>query len=292
VVVTAAYAIIFPVAIMGNFLAIYIVFRKKSMRSVTNLLLVNMFVGNLLVAFIIMPYSVSYLYVQHHWVGGAAGSLACKLLHFAYALPIAASIFSLLLSSVDRYIAVLQPFKEIKLIRNTKASTTLIWLLSILFMSPYLYKFRAIKMADGNFYCMVDWSPADTVVASQIYFIVIFVFLYTLPLLMIGTLYFRIGLKLWYRKIPGNITKNSTRAAEHAKWKVIKMLIIVVTVFAISWVPAHSMHVLIYFDTQRYLGLPMWFKLMCFWVCHANSAVSPCIFVSLSEKFRHSFLSI
>ncbi|XP_031565461.1 neuromedin-K receptor-like [Actinia tenebrosa] len=291
VVVTSAYAIIFPVALFGNLLAIYIVISKRYMRSVTNLLLVNMFVGNLLVACVVMPYSVSFLFVESRWFGGGFGSFTCKFVHFAYALPIAASIFALLLSSVDRYFAVIYPFSQLHFIRNAKASTAMIWILSFCFISPYLWSFKVLE-GDGLHFCVPDWTPLDPIESPKIYFSILFVALYFVPLAIMSTLYLMIGLKLWKRKIPGNAIRNTKRAAEIAKKKVVKMLIIVVVVFALSWIPTHSMHVLIFFVSERYAALPLILKGLAFWICHANSAISPCLFLVLSEKYRSGLVAI
>lgn len=287
-----AYTIIFPISLIGNFLAIYIVFRKKYMRSVTNLLLVNMFVGNLLVAFVAMPYSVSYAYSENPWIGGWTGSVTCKVVHFAYSLPIGASIFSLLLSSIDRYFAVIYPFKQLYCIRNAMGSTAFIWLSSFICMSPYLYMFKADLMPDGNYYCIIDWSPLNTKKAAKIYYLTLFILLYVIPLIVMALLYFRIGLKLWNRKIPGTVLLNVTRAADRAKKKVVKVLIIVVVVFALSWLPAHITHMIVYYDFELYLAMPRIVAIMAFWICHANSAISPFLFLLLSEKFRSGLLAI
>ncbi|KAK3745534.1 hypothetical protein QZH41_002905 [Actinostola sp. cb2023] len=289
---TTAYTIIFPIALVGNFLAIYIVFRKRYMRSVTNMLLVNMFVGNFLVAFVAMPYSVAYIYLRNPWFEGVVGSLTCKLIHFAYVLPIAASIFALLLSSIDRYFAVIYPFKQLQFICNARASTIFIWLSSSICMSPYLYMFTSTLMKDGNYYCIIDWSPLDTVKSSKIFYLTIFFLLYIIPLLVIASLYLMIGLKLWNRKIPGNVLVNVTRAADKAKKKVVKMLLIVVVVFAVSWIPAHTMHMMIYFNAELYRQIPRLVSIMAFWTCHANSAISPFLFLFMSEKFRSELLAI
>lgn len=291
VIVTAAYAIIFPVALFGNLLAIYIVLSKRYMRSVTNLLLVNMFVGNLLVAFVVMPYSVSFLFVHSRWFGGGIGNFTCKLVHFAYALPIAASIFALLLSSVDRYFAVIYPFSQLHFIRNAKASTAIIWITSFCFMSPYLYSFKVVE-AGGQHFCIPDWSPMDSIESPKVYYSILFVALYFVPLAIMAALYLMIGLKLWKRKIPGNAIRNAKRAAEIAKKKVVKMLIIVVVIFALSWIPPHAMHVLIFSDYEEYFALPLILKGLAFWICHANSAISPCLFLVLSEKYRNGLVAI
>ena len=292
VTVVAAYGVIFPVALLGNLVVILLVMRIPGMRSVTNLLLVNMSVANLLVTLVAMPYSVFLLYVPI-WLSGTVGTLTCKAIHFSYALPIAASIFALLLISLDRYYAVMRPFHRIGLLKRARLATVVIWVSSAIVISPYLVQFKVIEV-EGQSQCMLDWSSygIDTKAATKIYFIFVFVFLYSLPLLVIAVTYFLIGRKLWLRRIPGHQTRANLRAAERSKRKVIKMLIIVVMAFAFSWIPAHVMHFIIYWDSKRFEAIPSLVLMGSFWFCHSYSAISPCLFLTLNENFRVGFFRL
>lgn len=283
---TVAYGIIFPAALLGNVLVIYLVFKLPSMRSLTNMLLVNMCVANLLVTLFAMPYSVLYVFLQNRWLPGHLGNATCKLTHFAYALSIAASIFALLLISLDRYYAVLDPFKRRPVfLRSTRCATLGIWIFSCIFMSPYLFQFRVLQIGSTSF-CLINWSPLNNVTASQVYFIIVFVLLYSLPLLGIGYAYSLIGKNLWHRRIPGQQTMSNRRVAERSKRKVVRMLIIVVVVFALCWIPAHLMHFLSYFQIETYYSLHPLLLLLFFWLCHANSAISPWLFLVMHHNFR------
>ena len=286
VVMTVAYGIIFPVALLGNVLVISLVLKLPSMRSFTNMLLVNMCVANLLVTIFAMPYSTVYLFLQYRWFSGHLGNITCKLTHFSYALSIAASIFALLLISLDRYHAVLHPFRRRpRFLRSVKLTSLGIWFFSCVCMSPYLFQFRIVKY-QAMFVCMIDWSPLDTIVASKVYFITAFVLLYSVPLLGIALAYSLIGRNLWQRKIPGQQMMSNIRVAQRSKLKVIRMLIIVVVVFALCWIPAHLMHFLSYFQKPTYFSLHPLVLLLFYWLCHANSAISPWLFLIMHHNFR------
>lgn len=283
---TVAYGIIFPAALLGNIVVIYLVYKLPSMHTLPNMLLVNMCVANLLVTSFAMPYSILYLFLQYHWLSGHLGNVTCKLTHFSYALSIAASIFALLLISLDRYYAVLHALKRRPLLlRSTKCATLGIWIFSCAFMSPYLFQFRVVRRYSTSF-CIISWSPLDNVTASRAYFITVFVFLYSLPLLGIGFAYSLIGSNLWRRKIPGQQIKSNRRVADRSKHKVVRMLIVVVVVFALCWIPAHLMHFLSYFQTELYFSLHPLIVLLSFWLCHANSAISPWLFLLMHQNFR------
>lgn len=286
VVMSVAYGIIFPVALLGNALVLYLVFKLPSMRSLTNMLLVNMCVANLLVTLFAMPYSIVYLFLQYDWLSGDLGNVTCKLAHFSYALSIAASIFALLLISLDRYYAVLHPFRRRPLLlRSVRLASLGIWIFSCVCMSPYLFQFRTVQYGSASI-CIIRWSPLDTITASRTYFIAVFAFLYSIPLLGIGIAYSFIGRNLWRRKIPGQQTLSNRRVAQRSKRKVVRMLIIVVVVFALCWIPAHVMHFLSYFQKDTYYSLHPLVLFLSFWLCHANSTISPWLFLLMHQNFR------
>lgn len=283
---TVAYSIIFPAALLGNIIVIYLVYKLPSMRHLTNMLLVNMCVANLLVTLFAMPYSVLYVFLQYHWLSGSLGNVTCKLTHFSYALSIAASIIALLLISLDRFYAVLYALRRRPLLlRSTKWASLGIWISSCVFMSPYLFQFRVVAVKTAPL-CIISWEPLDNEIASQAYFFIVFFLLYSLPLTGIALAYTLIGKRLWHRKIPGQHTLSNARVLEQSKRKVVRMLIIVVVVFAICWIPAHLMHFLSYFQRETYFSLHPLVLLMSFWSCHANSAISPWLFLIMHYNFR------
>lgn len=255
-------------------------------------MIANMAVADLLMTFIAMPYSVAYMYVDSRWFGGIMGMITCKMLHFSYALSIAASILTLTVIALDRFFAVAFPFKRASVIRKISATSSMIWILSVILMSPYLYYFKAEQL-DGNYHCLVEWEPiADTSTASRIFFSFMFISLYLVPLFFIAILYSIVSFKLWVRRIPGNPTAANHRHAELSKRRTVKMLVIVVIVFALCWLPAHIMHLFLFFDRETSSKIPNFLFLVAFGVSHANSALNPYLYIVLNKHFRRAFLEV
>lgn len=274
-------------------MTVYIVLSRPYMRSVTNSLIANMAIADLLMTFSAMPYSVAYSYVQSRWFGGIMGMITCKILHFSVTLSIAASILSLIVIALDRFVAVAYPFKRLRSIRKISATSGIIWVLSVILSSPYLYSYKAVLVQDGNYHCFVMWEPlADSLRASRIYFTFVFISLYIVPLFVIAVFYCIISIKLWVRQIPGNPTAANIRHAELGKRRTIKMLIIVVIVFALCWLPAHLMHYFNFYDEKTTRKLPELLYLFAFGVSHANSAINPYLYIILSRNFRRAFLDV
>ena len=62
------YSLIFVIGITGNLLVVYVVVRKKSMRSVTNLFIMNLALSDILICLLAVPFTP--ISVLDHWVLG------------------------------------------------------------------------------------------------------------------------------------------------------------------------------------------------------------------------------
>ena len=295
---TVAYAIIFLVGFLGNITVIHIVATRNYMKTTFNFLIVNMAVGDLLVSLFIMPASVKYFYFGITWIGGGLGSVTCKFVYFAGYISIAASIITLVFISLDRYFAVLKPFVHVPVLRNTKIVTSVIWVSSGLYMSPYIALFDSVlNPNDGKYYCRMSWDIfADTEMEqfkiARSYFLVSLVLLYAVPLVIIAFLYLLIGRYLWAHEIPGNITAINKRQAAKSKRKVLRMLTVVVVVFTLCWLPTHVMHTLTYFTPEVFRALPAYVEPAFYFLSHANSAINPCLFLLLNNRFNQEFRNV
>lgn len=126
----------------------------------------------------------------------------------------------------------------------------------------------------------------------RIYNTVVFAVLYFAPLILIALFYLAICRKLWLRKIPGNPSATNLRTANKSKKRSIKMLIIIVLVFAICWLPVHIMHYYIFYRHDIYKSFPSYVSLAAFFVSHANSAINPFLYITLNKNFMRAFLDI
>lgn len=291
---TSIYVITIIVALLGNVLVIYAVFNFQHMRTTTNVLIANMAVADLITTIFAMPYSIFYLFMQSRWFGGLAGTMACKLVHFIIATTIAASIVALFLVSLERFCAVIYPLKYIKFIHNKKLLTAIIWLVSFASMIVFLVVHRVNEFNDGTVLCQIEWNPEFHPYHSpKVFYSLVSIILYVVPLSCTSVMYIIIIRKLWRRRVPGNRSEVNRRAAIRSRKSVIKMLIVVLVVFALCWLPVHIMHVLINFFYQSvFQKLSPWTVMMLFWVSHANSAINPYIFITMNQSFRKITLSV
>ena len=293
IAVLLVYSLMFLLSLNGNIMTVFIVFTKPYMRSVTNCLIANMAIADLLMTFSAMPYSAAYMYVRSRWFGGIMGMITCKILHFSVALSIAASVLTLVVIALDRFFAVVYPFKRASVIRKIWVVSAIIWVLSGLSMSPYLYYYKTLLLQDGNYHCSVSWEPlANSWEASRIYFSFLFIALYLIPLIIIALFYTIVSFKLWIRRIPGNPSAANVRHAELSKRRTIKMLIVIVIVFSLCWLPAHLMHFFIYFDEETYYKIPSLWQQIAFGVSQGNSSINPYLYIALNRNFRRAYVDV
>ena len=294
---TTAYVVIFIIALFGNTFGLFVVLKKSSRStSVTNLFIANMAVADLLLTFTVMPLHVGYYCLGTAWIGGMLGDITCKALFYLIPVSIAATVLTMMLISFDRFYAIFYPLRE-KIFRKPKILSCTIWILSFVLMLPYPMLFQVRFNSDLNVdQCIQVWpweDPNDTTHAEtyrvlKIFHSTVFVLLYALPLSITIVIYFLICRKLWLRKIPGNLTDGNRAAAEKSKRKVVRLLVVIVVIFALCWFPNYVNHYFWFVRPDLYLKgmLPLEVEFFNIWIGHANSAINPCVYILLNAKFR------
>ena len=244
-----------------------------------------------------MPYSVAFFYRNTRWVGGVLGTVTCKALSYVIRISIAATVFTMMFISFDRFYAIFYPLRE-KLFRKPKILSAIIWVLSILLMIPNVFLFQVEYVAaEDTYYCTQAWPWADqndltfeeTLHVLKTFHIVVFITLYVLPLCVAGTNYSLICHKLWFRQIPGNVSDSNRANAEKSKRKVVRLLAIICVVFAVCWFPVYVNHYFWYVRPDHLLPIEAQFVFT--WLAHANSAINPCLYVLLNSDFRRKLFA-
>ena len=290
--ITAAYAVIFVVALFGNSLGLFVVLKKSSSVNVTNLFIANMAVADLLLTLTAMPYTVAFLFRGSVWFEGTLGTITCKALFYVIPISISATVLTMMLISFDRFYAIFYPFKE-KVFRKPKILSAIIRILSFMLMIPYVLTFQ-VKCYQDAYNCMQVWPWTDpndltfkeTYLVLKIYHIVVFIVMYALPLFITIIVYFLICRKLWLRRIPGNVTYTNQAAAEKSRRKVVRLLVFICVVFTLCWFPVYVNHYFWFVRPDQAHTLPTEVQFVFIWLAHANSAINPCIYILLNNDFR------
>ncbi|KAF8787296.1 Neuropeptide SIFamide receptor like protein [Argiope bruennichi] len=113
-----------------------------------------------------------------------------------------------------------------------------IWIFSMLITLPWALYFELESVNSDIHYCVERWPHEES---EKAYFLGANLGLcYLLPLCIISLCYVGIWIKVWRRSIPGE-TKgtNADVVMQRSKLKVVKMMIIVVVLFVLSWLPLY-----------------------------------------------------
>ncbi|XP_013411110.1 tachykinin-like peptides receptor 99D isoform X2 [Lingula anatina] len=144
-------------------------------------------------------------------------------------------------------------------------------------------------MPDGSawYQCQMNWAPEK----DLSYNIFLTSFEYFIPLMVLLVTYMRISARLWSGERIGENTPTLQDAIQ-AKRRVVKMLIVVVLLFAVCWLPYHVFFLLqfehdhiFHYDGIQYIWLVV------FWVAMSNTMFNPIVYVWMNKRFRCGFKS-
>lgn len=292
---TSLYTVAMVLSLFGNVIIICIVRKNRRMRNLTHYLIVNMAVADLLITVLHMPYRLQIQLTNSHGlvVGGLTGKLICKLVGYSQDVSIATSVFTLMGISVDRFMAVVFPLKRATLSHKARYVLAPIWITSIVVCSPLLYV-NKMEEYEGEFHCYEEWAPLlGSETAGRYYTVIQFALFYIVPLIAVAVLYSCIALKVWNRHVPGRRHLPRARFYSVARRKLLRMLIIVVCLFAACWLPYHVVFLLEFFS-EKYLHclIPETIMFYCLFAGHSNSAINPCIYFAIHKEYRKGLLQV
>ena len=286
-IIIGLYVIIFLFSLVGNSLIIHLVRTRKSIRkNQFYWLIVNTAVADLVDVF--AASAVSILLFGFGDQPGVFGTVLCKGLPYVLVVSICAAIWTLTVIAVDRYLVIVCLRRRALSSRSVLRSIIIVWLCAALVSSVYLYKYKT-EMEEGVQYCYEQWHENkemdNTFFKAEV--ILKVVLTYAVPLVVIAILYFLIARFLWTRKPPVSDVNQQAYIKQVRKRKtVIKMLITVVTVFAVCWFPVHVSMIMPEFYQDEYSDIPVVLRLLFFWLAHANAAIHPWLFIAFGEHFR------
>lgn len=284
-----SFCVIAVVAVIGNALICWIELTRQPLKS-SGYFIINLAISDLAVGLLSIPFDI----VERLSGGWPFFPFMCNVVYPFQTLLMAVSVVTLLCMSLERYRAVLTPFKCKPTGRFIVRVILSVWFISILLVIPYTL---VLKMKDGN--CVEDWPSQDHV---KIYTLSVFTVLYLLPLALITLCYTKICLSMhneavrWksmirYYGLSIRKVRQISNARHRQNIKIVKVFVAAVMAFALCQLPTHVIWLWHDFGTGsqwKYLTDVLPF---CHILTYLNSAIDPFIFGSLeakiiSKKFR------
>lgn len=271
---------------LGNSLVIISIIINRGMRSTTNFFIASLAGADLIVTSTCMP--LFYVYNVVKWPVWPFGSAGCRLLSYLVHMSVMASALSLLAISYDRFISVFFPMKRLITPSRAKKIVAFIWFVSPFLLLPSLLHHDTISTSyDGKeaIMCVESWSTPKALHSYQMYRISC----YFLFLLQISIVYFLIGHRLYTRQQPGEQTSQSRAKDLLNKRKIIKMLFLVVALFALCWLPYIINKLLNIFPPRPDYVPPDLFVFVGNFLGLLNSVANPLVYAVLNKNFRTAF---
>ncbi|XP_046409661.1 RYamide receptor-like isoform X1 [Neodiprion fabricii] len=285
------YGSISILAVVGNALVIWIVATSRRMQSVTNCFIANLALADIVIGLFAIPFQFQAALLQR-W---NLPYFMCAFCPFVQVLSVNVSVFTLTAIAVDRHRAILKPLSARPSKFRAKVVIASIWFFGGALAAPMAVALRVIMTPDnsgvGRHHLKPFCRNEKLSESSMLIYRALLGFLqYLTPLFVISCVYARMALRLWGSRAPGNAQDSRDANLMKNKKKVIKMLVIVVALFAVCWLPLQTYNVLQYtypeINEYRYINI-IWF--CCDWLAMSNSCYNPFIYGIYNEKFKREF---
>ncbi|XP_014599240.1 PREDICTED: neuropeptide Y receptor isoform X1 [Polistes canadensis] len=288
------YFTIFIVALIGNGLVCYVVCSSPRMHTVTNYFIVNLAISDILISVFCIPTTFVSILILQYW---SFGWTLCPIVNYSQAVSVLVSAYTLIAISIDRYIAIMWPFKP----RMSKKQATFlilgVWLLALTVSFPIAVVSELVQPVNGTdryvqcnrFICKENWTSERN---RYYYTISLLVVQYLVPLMVLLFTYTSIAIIVWGKRPPGEAENTRDQRMARSKRKMVKMMITVVLVFTMCWLPFNVFHIALDFDKSLYnwSGLPfVWAALH--WLSMSHSCYNPVIYCWMNVRFRTGFIA-
>ncbi|XP_031841472.1 tachykinin-like peptides receptor 99D isoform X3 [Nomia melanderi] len=286
VILSILYGSTSILTMVGNSIVIWIIATTKRMQDVTNFYIANLALADIVIGLFVSPLQYQAALLQK-WI---SPHFMCAICPFVQVLCVNASVFTLTAIAIDRHRAILKPLSAKPSKLTAKIVIMGIWLFAAILAIPAGMAYT-VTIVHKNFYGEqnVPMCAINNISHKKIfiYSTLLVLFQFLTPLSVISLVYTRMALKLWSNRAPGNAESSRDANLMKNKMRVIKMLIVVVAVFAICWLPVQIYHALKYcyekINCYEYIN---YIFLVFNWLAMSNSCYNPLIYGIYNGKFR------
>ncbi|XP_078577734.1 neuropeptide FF receptor 2-like [Branchiostoma floridae x Branchiostoma japonicum] len=289
-----SYALVFLLCVVGNVIVCGVVIKTPRLRTVTNYFILNLAVSDLLVAIFCMPFTL----VEHILPAYQFGDVMCRVTPMIQGISVAASAYTMTAIAYDRYKAIVFPTEPRMSLGKMRNALAGIWIGAVAVMVPQVFVLHVkpipIMSTVSINICVETWPD---IVYKKTYTFMLFSLVYVGPLVVICFLYCRI----WYKlaKTPSCAVDDPQHASQFAvskkRVRVLKMLITVVVLFALSWLPLYTCWMLGDFAnlTKKQSGvMHQYVYPVAHWLGYSNSCANPIVYGFFNTNIRNNLESM
>ncbi|XP_029013364.1 trace amine-associated receptor 7g-like [Betta splendens] len=264
------------ITVVLNLLVIISISHFRQLHTPTNLLLLSLAVSDFLVGLLVSPFQI--LLAEPCWLLGDLACVLCSLLPF---ISVPASIVSMVLISVDRYVAICIPLSYYNKItqRTVKRFILLCWFYSVLYNLLFLIdNLRQIGRFNSCYgECVINVNGAVDIVISFIIpisaIIILYVRVFVVAVSQARSMRSHVAAVKLQRSLTVTVQKSELKAA--------RTLGVVVVVFLMCYCPYYGISLSAYNFMMGSLA-----NTFIFFLVIINSCLNPVIYAFFYPWFR------
>lgn len=280
--------LIMLIAIIGNFLVIAVVYRRRELRRTeTHIFIVNLSLTDIFVALLCMPFSMITAVTQE-WIFSNA---LCQLNGFLNVFFLLTSILTLTAISIHKYIGVVQPTKrKIFTRKRTIMAVAWVWVQALMTALTPILGWNEYEHIPGRTQCSVK-VPRDNEVSELTNCLFIIICGFVIPLGIMSFSYLKIfqTVKIHTKRVKSHSFGDEQKSAFLNERRITVTLFIILAAFLACWSP---FSVLTIYATLEGHELSKYFSVAAYWLGFLNSAMNPLIYALRTKEFRQGYRQI
>ncbi|XP_037540422.1 adenosine receptor A1b [Nematolebias whitei] len=277
-------------SVIGNVMVVWAVRINKSLRDTTFCFIVSLALADIAVGALVIPLAITIS------IGLETHFYSCLLVACTVLVLTQSSILALLAIAIDRYLRIKIPtrYKRVVTPRRAGLAVVMCWMVAfIVGLMPMLGWNNLRRLQNDSSSPNLSITCQFENVISMDYMVYFNFFGWVLPPLLLmlviyAEIFFMIHKQLNNKKITSSYSDPNKYYDKELN--LAKSLVLVLFLFAISWLPLHIINCITLFCPQ--CNKPSVLLYIAILLSHGNSAVNPIVYAFRIKKFRSAFRRI